>query len=205
MNKTLFVGGLAALTLAAAGGVAVAQQATGDQPARHARADADGDGRISQAEFVDRRIQRLTAADADHDGSVTREEMRATMQARRAERVAARFDRMDADKDGALTRAEFDAPRAAGAMAVRHHGMRGHGPRRMAAHRMARPTHGPIVIAEVQARTEQAFTRLDGDHDGYVTTTERQAVRRQMRERRVERRAERRAQRQASPSAPASE
>ena len=68
---------------------------------------------------------------------------------------------------------------------------------------------GPVVIADVQARAEQAFTRLDADNDGFVTAVEgragRQAMREQRRERMTERRAARQAQRQASPPAPASE
>ncbi len=202
MRNTLFVGGLAALTLVAAGGVAVAQQAT-EQTGRHApaHADTDGDGRISQSEFVGRRVQRLTQADADRDGSVTSEEMRVAMQARRAQHATARFDRIDANKDGAISRAEFDAG-AGGRM--RHGGdpMRRHG-RGGAAD--ARPTRGPVAIADVQARATQAFDRMDGDHDGFITTDERQTARQAMRVRMSERRAAHRGERQASPSAPASE
>uniref|UniRef100_UPI00403DAEB4 hypothetical protein n=1 Tax=Brevundimonas sp. LF-1 TaxID=3126100 RepID=UPI00403DAEB4 len=65
---------------------------------------------ISQADFVQRRVERLRAADANGDGQVTAEEMRAHAQARRAERRAAQFDRLDADKDGSISRAEFVAP-----------------------------------------------------------------------------------------------
>jgi hypothetical protein len=60
---------------------------------------------------------------------------------------------------------------------------------------------GPIAIADVQARREQAFTRLDADHDGFLTRDERRAGMRQAHERR----AQRRAAHQASPQTPASE
>ena len=208
MKKTIVAGALAALTLAAAGGVALAQQA----PARALRADADGDGRISQAEFVSRRVQRLTAADADRDGSVAPEEMRAAFQARTAERADARFQRLDANNDGAISRAEFDSQHAARVEAGQQRAAR---PGRM--HRGAGMAHrgqrmagrGPVSIAEAQGKAEQAFTRLDADHDGFITTAERQAGMRAMREQRregmTERRAARQAQRQASPPAPASE
>lgn len=208
MHKTLLVGGLAALMLASAG-VAFAQQA----PARPMRADADGDSRLSQAEFVGQRVQRLTAIDADRDGSVTADERRAAMQARMAGRADARFDRLDADDNGAVSRAEFDAARETGREARADRG-----PRPMRAHRgpargqrgMARTeARGPVAIADVQTRAEQAFTRLDADHDGFVTAAEgrtgRQAMREHRRERMTERRAARQAQRQASPQAPASE
>ena len=212
MKKTFLVGGLAALTLGGAlAGAAIAQQAPQDRPARALRADTDGDSRLSQAEFVGARLQRLTAMDANGDGSVTADERRATHQARRAQRADARFDRLDANDDGSISRAEFDARKEARAdhgsrptRAHRGHG-RGHGPARMG--RME--ARGPVVIAEAQVKAEQAFARLDGDHDGSVTADDRragrQALREQRRERMAERRAARQTQPQASPPAPASE
>lgn len=155
MKRTLLVGGLAALTLAAAVGVAVARQ-TPDRPARALRADTDGDGRLNRAEFVGQRVQRLTAADTDRDGSVSTEEMRAAAQ-------------------GRMTR-----------------------------HAAKMEARGPVVIADAQAKAEQAFTRLDADQDGYLSADERRAGMQAMRERR-DRRAAPRGQQQASPQAPASE
>lgn len=206
MHKNLLVGGLAALILASAGS-AVAQQA----PARPMRADTDGDRRLSQAEFVGQRVQRLTAIDSNRDGSITADERRAGQQARMAARADARFDRLDANDDGSVSRAEFEGAREAGREA-------GRGARPMRAHRgpargqrgMGRmEARGPVVIADVQARAEQAFARLDADDDGYVTAAEgragRQAMREHRRERMGERRAARQAQRQASPQAAASE
>lgn len=193
VKKTLLIGGLAALTLA--GGVAVAQQAP-TAPRGMARADADGDGRLNQAEFVARRVDRLTAADANRDGSVSADERVAAKAARRAERRAGAFDRLDADEDGVLSRAEFEAPRAARAERQPRAGRRA-----MRAARMDRT----VVIADAQAKAQQAFTRLDADSDGFVTAEEQSAGRQAMREQRMERRAERRAARQASPQPPASE
>ncbi|GAA0868699.1 hypothetical protein GCM10009116_06660 [Brevundimonas basaltis] len=210
MNKTLLAGALAALTLAA-GGMAVAQQSPDRPQARAFRADADGDQRLSRAEVVDTRIQRLTAADSDEDGSVTRDEMRAARQARRAERADARFDRLDADDDGAISKAEFDARRERRSedraeRAPRH--LR-RGQNRAAAPRAGRMAdRGPVVIAEARARAEAGFARMDADSDGYITAAERQAARadrrQHRRERMMERREARRSQ-QASPSTPASE
>lgn len=210
MRKTLLAGGLAALTLGGAlAGVAVAQQApdtTRDRPARAMRADTDGDRRLSQAEFVGARMQRLTALDANRDGSVTAEERGAAREIRRTQRADARFDRLDANDDGSISRAEFDARKDARAERPRRmRAHRGHGPARMA----RLEARGPVVLAEAQAKAEQAFARLDGDHDGSVTAAERragrQALREHRRERMAERRAARQAQPQASPPAPASE
>lgn len=209
MNKTIIIGGLAALTLAAAGGVAVAQQQPQHERPHRGAQDADGDGRISQAEFVSGRVSRLTALDANRDGSVAREEMQAGREAHREQMAGQRFDRLDADDDGAISRPEFDAARDArperGGRGERA-GRPGRG-----GHRMGGPggergaERGPVVIADVQTRLGEAFTRLDADHDGYLTDAERQAGREQMGEGRRERMQERRAQRRASQTAPASE
>lgn len=220
MNKAILAGGVAALVAAVAGGFAFAHAApvAQDRPApaqtRALRADADGDQRLSQAEFVNGRIERLTSADADRDGSVSPEEMRVAGEARRTERAALRFDRLDADNDGAISRTEFDAaregrgdrradrgPRPERAANRGHGGRHGDGARRMAA-------RGPMTIAEAQAKATETFTRLDTDRDGYLTVEERRAGRGEMREHRRERRVARQAQQssqQSSPPAPASE
>ena len=209
MRKTLVAGALAALTLAA-GGVAVAQQSRDHAQARAVRADADGDQRLSRAEFVDARIQRLAAADADRDGSVSPDERRAAAEARRAGRADARFGRLDADDDGVISKAEFEARREHRAESRAERGPRaGHrGAHRRAARAGRMADRGPVVIAEAEARATAAFARLDADQDGFVTAAERQATRAGRREHRRERMAERRAARraqQASPPAPASE
>lgn len=210
MNKTL--GGIAAIAiLTVFGGVAVAQTAAPQRPARAAMAQP-----VSQADFVQRRVERLRAADANRDGTVTAEEMRAAGQAKRAERRAAMFDRLDANKDGAISRAEFEAPRADGQRAGRgergpraDHAGRGHrGGMQRGAQRMGRNGEGrfPIVIAEAEQKATEAFTRLDANRDGTLTGEERragmQARRAEMREKRQERR---QAVPAASPSTPASE
>ena len=72
-------GGVAVLALTlAVGGTAIAQ----DSPAASHRARTAEP--VSQADFVQRRVERLRAADANGDGQVTAEEMRAYGQARRA-------------------------------------------------------------------------------------------------------------------------
>ena len=206
MKKTMIVGGTAALALAAAiGGAAFAQQAPAERPSP--RADANRDGQITRAEFVDARTQRLKAMDTDGDGAISTAERGSAKQARRAERMAGRFDRLDADSNGSISRAEFDARPGADRPGPRtgRAAMRGE---RMAARRDAR---GPLVIAEAEARTTAAFARMDADSDGVMTVAERRNAREQMRGMRQERRAERVARRTAarsqtqSPPAPGSE
>jgi Ca2+-binding EF-hand superfamily protein len=235
MKKTIIAGGLIAASMAALiGGVAVAQQApavsastaqTAPAP-RQARAEARRARPVSQAEFVQTRVSRLTALDANHDGTVTAEEMRAGARARRAEHVTSRFDRLDVDKNDQISRAEFDAARTEHGDRAGHrrpwggdhrgqrmahrggrHGGEGHGPGQRVAQR------GPLVIADVQTKLNEGFVRLDANHDGVLSPEERQAGRTAMRERFHERRAERMADRHnrapaatsTSPSAPASE
>jgi len=65
-------------------------------------ADADGDGRVTRAEFLAARAAGFDRLDRDGDGVVDRGGFTGRLVARR---IAA----MDADGDGAVTRAEFEA------------------------------------------------------------------------------------------------
>ena len=204
MNKTF--GALAALALAATvGGAGVAQtpaHAGSDRPGRGAAAQP-----ISQADFVQRRVERLRAADLNGDGSVMADEMRTARQAAGTQRRIALFDRLDADKDGQISRAEFEARPERGQRARGgERAGRPHHARRMGGDRRAEGRF-PIMIADAERKAVEAFSRLDANSDGVITPDERQAARAQVREKRQERRAERMARRgaPASPSAPASE
>ena len=102
MKKMIVLGGVAVLAMS---GAALAQ--TGNEGQRGWRMDPNA--RVSQAEFVDRRVARLTTMDANGDGVVAREEMQAQRQARMVERRSQMFERMDADGDGFVTGAEMRA------------------------------------------------------------------------------------------------
>ncbi|WP_427788895.1 hypothetical protein [Brevundimonas diminuta] len=225
MRKTFSGVAALALVMAVSGGAAAQGQTTARPDARphHARMAES----VSKADFVQRRVERLRAADANNDGQVTAEEMRAYAEARRAERQAARFERLDTNKDGVLSREEFAAGHARGergeGMGGRRMGGGGHG---WSGHGRAGETDGargmargdarfPIVIADVERRAEEAFNRMDANGDGVLTQDERraamQARRSEMRQKHEERPQRQRSQpRQgrapaASPSAPASE
>jgi Ca2+-binding EF-hand superfamily protein len=188
------------LTLVAVGTLVLAGTASAQQQRGLGRADADTDGRVSQAEFVTARTARLTEADANRDGQVTREEAQAAHQANRSERRGQMFARLDTDRNGAISQSEFDAarPERAG-----RGGQRMQRQERRAGRAFAQ---GPVQIEQARSRATQAFATLDADRDGYLSEIERQAAPTRMREAMRERRAERRAQRGvASRSAPASE
>lgn len=197
------------LTILAIGAVALGGAASAQQPRGLGRADADSDGRISQAEFVASRTARLSGSDANRDGQVTREEAQAARQAQRAERPGQMFARLDTDGNGSISQAEFATPRAerAGPERAGRGGQRMQRHERRAGRAMAR---GPVQIEQARTRAAEGFAVLDADRDGYLSEIERQAAPARMREARQEQRAERRAARQAQNSgasrpAPASE
>ena len=193
MKKMIVLGGVAVLAMS---GAALAQ--TGNDGQRGWRMDPNA--RVSQAEFVDRRVARLTTMDANSDGVVAREEMQAQRQARMAERRSQMFERMDADSDGSITRAEYDAAhaqrmeqRAERGEAGERRGGRGHrGGHRMGM-RLDRDGQG-VNIEQARQRATEQFARMDADGDGFVTGAEMRAQHEARRAERQARRAERRAQ-----------
>lgn len=94
--------GIAAATaiVALIGGVAHAG------PGRFAKADKDGDGKVSVSELDQRHREFLAKADADKDGFISEAEMEAFHEAKKAEMKAKMFP--DADKNGYVDRREFD-------------------------------------------------------------------------------------------------
>ena len=231
MSRMTLIGGVAAIVLAAAAGAATAQQAPAQAPERQDRSarmlasDTDNDGRISQAEFTAKAVERVRSADGNGDGTVTAEERRAVGEARRAEHMAERFSRLDTNGDGAISQAEFEAAPAMRGGREGRRGGRGEGRggerggwSRDAGHRAegARGMRGPrgadgaTTVAEAQTQAAERFARMDANNDGYLTAEDRAANREANAERRQERRErmqQRRAARaaQASPATPSSE
>ncbi len=118
MMKTTLIAGLF-LTAAA---VPLAAQGPGgpgghDGEGRHPTfemLDADGDGKVTQAEIAAFRAGRFAEVDTNGDGVVTLEEFTAQAVARATERAAEMFARLDADGDGALSRDALEARGALG-------------------------------------------------------------------------------------------
>ncbi len=125
-------------------------------------------------------------ADADGDGSLTRAELNAALDAR--------FARADANGDGAIDQAERDAARAERRERMRERrAERGRDGRRGG--RMARlDTNGDGVITRDEVPHERGlaiFDRVDTNGDGQIDQAERSEARNRMRERRAEWRANR--------------
>jgi Ca2+-binding EF-hand superfamily protein len=159
-------------------------------------ADKNADGMLSrdEAASLPRILEHFDAIDADHNGQITFEELRAfhashhrghgrhhgglmkhldkdgdgrisREEAAAAPRLAASFDQVDADHDGFLTKDELRA-----------------------AHKAQRQAHfakidtdgdGRISLAEAQAnapRLAANFDAVDANHDGFVTKDELRAA-----------------------------
>jgi hypothetical protein len=192
--KKIFFAGAAFAALAAVPALA--------QPGEGRSRPAQPQTRAAVAAQVEARFAR---ADANRDGFVTQDEVRARAAARRGERQArrgerreARFDRLDANHDGVLSRAEFDArPAMRGERRGRnfaHRGGRGgpmmarFGGRAFAAMDLDRD--GRVALAEASRAALERFDRVDSDRDGTISLEERQAAREAFRERMRDRRDE---------------
>ena len=101
--------------------------------------DADGDGRLSQAEIDQVRNDRHAAHDANGDGSLVLEEFAGLWQETTHPLAVRVFQMLDADGDAVVTRVEYDRPLAGiverldrdgdGALSMRDRWRRHHGER----------------------------------------------------------------------------
>lgn len=137
MRKILLIAAGAAALAVSACGLAQAQNGPEDRGGRHGifESDANADGVLTQAELNAGRDTLFARLDADHNGQLSREEMRAQRgEHRRGGRrggQGAGLEGADANTDGNITRDEF----------------------------LARPI--------------QMFERLDANHDGVISASER--------------------------------
>jgi hypothetical protein len=142
MKAYLIAGALLAMTA----GAACAQPAPGKGP----RPDADGDGKVTLAEFKASRAAQMMRMDTDRDGKVSKAEFQAGMAARKAR----------AEGKGPAGKGPGDGSRMFGMVD-------GNG-------------DGALDKAELGKMAERRFGRMDADGDGVLTAAERQAGRQGM-------------------------
>ena len=76
-----------------------------------AKSDANGDGAISRAEFIDGRRARFAKMDRDGDGYFSAEDLPRIVRKRAGDKLEKAAEGLDANRDGRLSRAEFvDGP-----------------------------------------------------------------------------------------------
>ena len=156
--------------------------------------DRNGDGRVEVSELPPRAQTRMAAADANHDGVLSVQEITAHMEAQRA----ARFARMDANSDGAVTadevgprwehlqvadadhngrvsREELQAARASGALRGGHgRGRGGDGPHDGTGflQRFDRNGNGALEVSELPPRMAEHLGAADTNRDGTLSPDE---------------------------------
>ena len=163
--------------------------------------------RDAVAARVDARFARL---DANRDGAVTQDELRARSQARkegrgerreqrqaqRGERRADAFARLDADRDGSISRAEFEArPQLSREQRIERRQNRAErrgarGERRGGGlfapfggrlfQTADSDRDGRVTRAEARQGALAMFDRVDSDRDGTISQDERRAARQAM-------------------------
>ena len=128
MKRNTIIAVLLTTGIGIAGVTAVSAQGPGQRSGeRFERLDANNDGELTLEEMTAKQAAMIEEADADGNGAVSKAEMRAFREAKRAERnpdknddgvidrteflnaAQDRFDRLDADGDGLLS--EDERPR----------------------------------------------------------------------------------------------
>lgn len=164
MLKSLTAAAL--LGTVALGGLAYAQSSPAQGSARPVKADTNGDGQITRAEFVAQAEASFARMDSNRDGVLTQEERRAGKPKR--ERGTGARPAAYAPIQGAA------APRQDDAMQARPGGgMRGPGG---GLARMDGDGDGRVTRAEFDTSSRTRFDRMDTNKDGTVDATEMAAL-----------------------------
>lgn len=182
MKKTILIASAAIVALAVP--AIAAHHERGDGPHKMMMKD------MTKADVEAKINERFAAVDANKDGAITMEEVKAAREAKRAARMDSHFKTMDADGDGAVSRGEFDAAHAARHEKMKmaradsdreghrkmyrggHHGMR----MKMGGMMFERADankDGKVTLAEAKTAAMTHFDKVDADKNGTVTSQER--------------------------------
>ena len=138
--------------------------------------DANGDGKLTRAEFDAGQRAHFSQIDTNKDGTATPEEFKKFHEAKRAEMSKIRFDAADKDKNGQLSQAELAAARDDKPGRDGPRGDHRHGKDRIEHGNRGRDDAKPVSQTEFSAPGLEAFTRADANKDGTVTVSELQAL-----------------------------
>lgn len=120
--------------------------------------------------------RRFDAADSNRDGTLTPDERTAHAQIRRKAGRERLFARLDTDRNGSISKDEFNSARQGR-----------HRPDRADWTAMRRPfavaADKPITRSDFLSSGLTRFDRLDTDHDGTISSAERDAGRKALRDR----------------------
>ena len=146
------------------------------------KADLNGDKQIDQIEFITHAAQRFTDTDANADGMLSKDEIKAHRKARKSKMEDRRFDEVDSNKDGMISKAEkaaFKEQKSAKRAEMRLKRMDTDGDgvvsdaekETMKAKRKAKKAE---MMAERKARKADRPERIkpDADGDGFITRAE---------------------------------
>lgn len=109
MRRLPFTAGVALTAIAISAGFAVARSAEDRVPITFEALDTNNDAQITPDEMAAHRAARITRADADGDGVLTKTELEAAASQRVSKRVERMIERFDANEDGVLSQEELTA------------------------------------------------------------------------------------------------
>ena len=140
-------------------------------------ADTDHDGKISRAEFMAQSAERFAGLDANGDGQISGDEMKAVMGRMREGSGMMGGRHGPGEANGAMM--PPPPPGAEGGPMGGHHGHHGAG----MMERLDTNHDGRISRDEMRASVDRRFDKLDTNHDGFVDQAEMDAARAAMKDR----------------------